>query len=133
MRLHLQHLFGIQHLGACGGSLLSTNLMNPKLTMKIIARLWMAIGKPPSIGVDKTTMKIHAKLAEVNSEATFQLHKRSQNIHILVEDSNTRIKDLRGSNDELERLNGVLARSLERLEDQHRKFVKEVERMRRLN
>ena len=80
------------------------------------------------MGIDKTTITIHAKLAEVNSEATFQLHKRSQNIHIIVEDNNARIKELKGSNNELERLNGVLARSLERLEDQHTKFVHKVER-----
>ena len=104
-------------------------MINPKLTIKIIARLWMAIGKPPSIGVDKTTLEIHAKLAEVNSAATVELHKRSQDIHGLVKTNNKDIEVLKNSNGELERLNGVLVRSLERLEDQHRKFVKQAERM----
>ena len=97
--------------------------------MKATARLWMAIGKPPPLGIDGTMAKIHGKLAEVNSEAMIQLHKRSQKIHITVEDNNAHIKKLETSNSELERLNGVLARSLERLEEQHRKFVREVEGM----
>lgn len=97
--------------------------------MKATARLWMAIGKPPSLGIDGTMATIHGKLAEVNSEAMIQLHKRSQKIHITVEDNNTHIKKLETSNSELERLNGVLARSLERLEEQHKKFVREVEGM----
>lgn len=96
--------------------------------MSSIARLWMAIGKPPSIGIDKTAAAIHAKLTEVISEAARQLHKRSQNILITGEDSNARIKELKGSNDKLERSNGVLVRSLERLEEQHKKFLQEVER-----
>ena len=89
----------------------------------------MAIGKPPSLGIDETVAKIHGKLAEVNSEAMIQLHKRSQKIHIVVEDNNVHIKKLETSNMELERLNGVLTRSLERLEVQHEKFVQEVKRM----
>ena len=118
--------------------------MISKLTVRVIARLWMAIGKPPSIGVDRTTAKIHAKLVQVNSEATLQLHKRSQDIQNIVKDNNTCIKDLKRSNHKLVRSNGVLARSnrdlarsngdlarsLEKLKDQNRKFAKEVERMR---
>ena len=86
----------------------------------------MAIGKPPSIGVDKTTIEIHAKLAEINSAATVELHKRSQDTHCVVKDNNKHIRALKNSNDELKRLNGVLARSLERLENQHRSLVEEV-------
>ena len=96
--------------------------------MKVIARFWMAIGKPPSIGIDRTVATIHGKLAEVNSEAMIQLHKRSQKIHTTVEDNNARIKELKNSNYALERSNGVLVTALERLEVQHQKFVQEVER-----
>jgi len=82
----------------------------------------MAIGKPPSMGIDRTVATVHGKLAEINSEAMLQLHRRSRNIQITVEDSNYRIK-------ELKRLNGVLVRSHERLESEYRRFREEVERM----
>ncbi|KAL9118252.1 MAG: hypothetical protein Q9187_005208 [Circinaria calcarea] len=87
----------------------------------------MAIGKPPSLGIDQTVATLHAKLAEVNSEAMIQLHKRSQKIHNTVEDNNARIKELKNSNHALERSNMVLVSALERLEAQHQKFVQEVE------
>lgn len=80
----------------------------------------MAIGKPPSVGIDKTAARVHKKLAEVSSEAMIQLHKRSQSIHVTVEDSNTRIK-------ELERLNAVLVHSYERLLVQYEEFRAQVE------
>jgi hypothetical protein len=40
----------------------------------------MAIGKPPSMGIDITVAMIHSKLAEVNSEAMVLLHSRSLEI-----------------------------------------------------
>jgi predicted nuclease with TOPRIM domain len=80
----------------------------------------MAFGRPPSVGIDKTAAQVHKKLAEVSSEAMIQLHKRSQSIHVTVEDSNDRIK-------KLELLNGVLVDSYGRLAAQYEEFKKRVE------
>ena len=96
---------------------------------KVVARLWRAIGKPPSLGIDRTMAIIHGKLAEVTSQANIQLHHRSKKIQLTVEDNNVHIKKLQVSNVELERLNGLLQRSLERLEIQHEEFVAQVESM----
>ena len=77
----------------------------------------MAIGRPPSIGVDKTVTLIHSQLAEVNSEATRLLHKRNRDIHELVAASNNEIADLKESNQRLETNNRVLLATLNRLEE----------------
>ncbi|KAI9858315.1 MAG: hypothetical protein M1813_007590 [Trichoglossum hirsutum] len=45
-----------------------------------LVRFRMAIGKPPSMGIDITVATIHSKLAEVNSEAMVLLHSRSLEI-----------------------------------------------------
>ena len=90
-------------------------------------RLWSAVGRPPSLGIDRTVATIHAKLAEVNSETMIELHKRSQNIYITVKESDKRIKESGIEIKELRRSNGVLVRALERLENDHRKFVQEAE------
>ena len=82
----------------------------------------MAIGKPPSMGIDLTAETIQAKLANVTTECRFQLHSRTKQINTIVEDSNARIKYL-------QRENAVLLGSLERLDADHRKFVQEVEGM----
>ena len=81
----------------------------------------MAIGRPPPIGIDKITVAIQGKLAEVNFEAGRQLHKRSRDIQTTGDDSNARIKTL-------ESLNGALVRSLERLEAQYKKLDLEFKR-----
>jgi len=68
----------------------------------------MAIGKPPSMGIDVTVATIHGKLAEVNSEAMVLLHSRSQEIHKGVQELQAenkqlldRTKQLKQQNDEL--------------------------------
>jgi hypothetical protein len=80
----------------------------------------MAIGRPPSRGIDKTAAQVHRKLAEVSSEAMFHLHKRSQSIHVTVRDSNTQIKDL-------QRQNKVLVHAYEHLAANYDRFREEVE------
>ena len=103
-----------------------------QLTVEVTARLWLAIGKPPSLGIDETMAKIHGKLAEVTLQANIQLHKRNKEIHFIVEDNNEHIKNLETSNLELKKLNEDLTRSLQRLELQHKKYVEEVKSMRPL-
>ncbi|KAE9370953.1 hypothetical protein N431DRAFT_379747 [Stipitochalara longipes BDJ] len=56
-------------------------------------RLWMAIGNPPAMGVEKTASIIHGKLAEVTSEAMLNLHKRNQQIQLTVEESKVKIEE----------------------------------------
>jgi len=53
------------------------------------------------MGIDRTVATVNRKLAEINSEAMLQLHKRNREMQITGEDSNHRIK-------ELERLHGDL-------------------------
>lgn len=45
------------------------------------------------MGIDRTTTLIHSKLAEVSSEANFMLHKRNQEINIIVKESQITIKE----------------------------------------
>jgi hypothetical protein len=65
----------------------------------------MAIGKPPSMGIDRTTALIHSKLAEVTSEAMVQLHKRNQRIEITVQESQITIEE---SHSTIQRLESML-------------------------
>ena len=97
-----------------------------KYFTRLSTRLWSAVGKPPSLGIDRTVATIHGKLAEVNAEAMIQLHKRSQKIFETVEESNVRIKESSTEIKKLKRTNGALVRALERLETDHLKFVQEV-------
>jgi hypothetical protein len=80
----------------------------------------MAIGRPPSMGIDKTAANVHKKLAEVSSGAMIELHKRSQNIYKTVEDTRSTIN-------RLERLNMVLVSAHERVEKEYREFRLAVE------
>jgi len=54
----------------------------------------MAIIAPPSMGIDKVAALIHKTLAEINSEAMYGLHGRSQNIETQVVRSGETIKQL---------------------------------------
>ena len=80
----------------------------------------MAIGRPPSMGIDKTASVVHKKLAEVSSTAMIELHKRSQSIYNTVESTKSRINNL-------ERLNMVLVSANERLEKEYKEFRLAVE------
>ena len=67
-----------------------------------------AVGKPPSMGINKTILSIQGKLGEVNSEANYQLHVRNKKIQETVyglELSNGRLEQqsrhLANQNDEL--------------------------------
>ena len=62
----------------------------------------MAIGNPPSIGVEKTASTIHGKLAEVTSEAMVQLHKRNQRIELTVQESKRTVEELHSTIQQLE-------------------------------
>lgn len=87
----------------------------------------MAIGKPPSMGIDNTVTTIHKNLAELNSQAMFHLHKRSQATFETVERSRQEIESLTKRIGDLTDTNGVLTRSLKRLEDQYDNFKQEIE------
>jgi hypothetical protein len=66
----------------------------------------MAVGMPPSIGIDATVATIHGRLAEVNSEAMVLLHSRSKDIH-------EGIQKLQHDNEELKRHNKELREQVE--------------------
>ena len=55
------------------------------LTRQIV-RLWSAIGRPPSIGIEVTVATIQGKLAEVNGEAMILLHSRGRDIYNTVQE-----------------------------------------------
>lgn len=94
----------------------------------------MAIFSPPSIGVDRTAALIHKTLAEINSEAMYGLHGRSQHIQQTTEElraeavsSNERLKELESHN---RILLGLLEQHKELLQEQREGFSaykKEVE------
>ncbi|KAH0543405.1 hypothetical protein FGG08_002263 [Glutinoglossum americanum] len=82
-------------------------------------RLRMALGKPPSMGIDVTAAAIHSRLAEVNSEAMVLLHHRSKETHENTEKIKTQNKKLQdiaeSSKTEIEglrRLNEILQAEL---------------------
>ena len=50
----------------------------------VAVRLWMAIGRPPSLGVDLVEKSIQQKLSEVGSEAMVLLHSRNRDIFVNV-------------------------------------------------
>ena len=88
----------------------------------------MALIKPPSLGIDKTVSIIHKALAEVNLEATVQLHKRNKAIQVTVDDSHSQIQQLHKDNEELKIKNESLYTSLTDLKAQYNKYVEGVER-----
>ena len=55
----------------------------------------MAIIAPSSMGIDKAAAVIHKTLAEINSEAMYGLHGRSQNIETQVVSSGKNIDQLK--------------------------------------
>ncbi|MCJ1385588.1 hypothetical protein MMC17_008711 [Xylographa soralifera] len=82
-------------------------------------RLWRAIGRPPSMGIDNTVGAIRGKLAAVNAEAMIQLHKRTKNIDVTVQESHREIKKLKDLND-------VLVASYKHLQEDYQAFREEV-------
>jgi hypothetical protein len=80
----------------------------------------MAIGRPPAMGIDKTTAVIHKQLASINAEALVELHKRARSIYELVDESHNEITELRKRNmeqksviDDIQRQNEELSRRIE--------------------
>ncbi|KFX86685.1 hypothetical protein V490_08931, partial [Pseudogymnoascus sp. VKM F-3557] len=79
---------------------------------RLSVRIWMSIGRPPSIGIDNTASTIKGKLADVNSQAMVLLHERTRAIQITLEEgqaennkshqqSQTEIRILQQKNDNL--------------------------------
>ena len=87
----------------------------------------MAVGRPPSLGIDKTKAMINGKLAEINVEVNILLHKRHQRIDSRTEESHDKIEDSNQQIMSLRKENSILIESLGRLNDQYIKFQKEVE------
>ena len=71
------------------------------------------------MGIDKTVGAIRGKLAAVNAEAMIQLHKRTQNIDLTVQESHQEIKKLKDLND-------VLVASYKHLQEQYQAFREEI-------
>lgn len=100
----------------------------------------MAIIKPPSMGIDNIATSIHKNLAEINSEAMYGLHSRSQNIENQVVISGETIQELKTQANEaalvrkrMEATNDELCIALQ---EQRRKFdayVQEVQRESKIN
>ncbi|MCJ1438053.1 hypothetical protein MMC27_007440 [Xylographa pallens] len=88
-------------------------------------RLWRAIGRPPSMGIDNTVGAIRGKLAAVNAEAMIQLHKRTKNIDLTVQESHREIKKLKDLND-------VLVASYKHLQEDYQAFREEITERERL-
>lgn len=94
----------------------------------------MAIIAPPSIGVDAAAALIHKTLAEINSEAMFGLHGRSQKIETQVVKSGQTIEELQAqvisSNEKLKRMeatNDILLVYLKEQKEKFEVYKKEVE------
>ena len=75
-----------------------------------------AIGRPPSIGIDRTVTLIHSQLAELSSEATRLLHKRNLDILNRVTNLKNQTAGLEDANKRLQEQNRVLFDALQRLE-----------------
>jgi intracellular sulfur oxidation DsrE/DsrF family protein len=104
-------------------------------THVLVARLWVAIIAPPSVGIDRITASIHKNLAEINAEAMFRLHERSQNIEIEVVNSGKTIQQLKLDAEEssrvmkrMEATNEELLLSLKEQREKMNAYVCEVER-----
>ena len=73
------------------------------LTRLQIVRLWSAIGRPPSIGIEVTVSTIQGKLAEVNGEAMILLHSRGRDIYNSVQElkkDNKKLQETADSSEE---------------------------------
>jgi hypothetical protein len=104
-------------------------------THDFVARIWVAIIAPPSVGIDRITASIHKNLAEINAEAMFRLHERSQNIETEVVNSGRTIQQLKLDAEEssramkrMEATNEELLLSLKEQRDKMNAYVREVER-----
>ena len=100
----------------------------------------MAIIAPPSMGVEKIATLVHKTLAEINSEAMYGLHSRSQNIETQVVRSGQTIEQLQtqvaNSNAHAKRMednNDLLRQSLKELMKNFEAYKKDVEREHPLN
>jgi hypothetical protein len=88
------------------------------------------------MGIDETTTKVHKKLAEVNSEAMIQLHKRSHKMHELIEGMERSVKVLREEAEENRKRITLLldesaqskARYIEAQEQRRRKWMAMISR-----
>jgi hypothetical protein len=87
----------------------------------------MAIGKPPSMGIDRTTALIHCKLAEVSLEANFLLHKQNQEINIIVKESQITITESQATVEESHAKIQILQHLLENEKIQNEKFRRQQE------
>jgi hypothetical protein len=86
----------------------------------------VAIMQPPSMGIDKIATSIHKNLAEINSEAMYGLHHRSQNIETQVVSSGETIQRLKAQADEaaiaMKRMEATNDELRLALQEQRRKF-----------
>ena len=71
------------------------------------------------MGIDNTVGAIRGKLAAVNAEAMIQLHKRTKNIDLTVQESHREIKKLKDLND-------VLVASYRHLQEDYQAFREEI-------
>jgi hypothetical protein len=113
-----------------------------KVNGSAIGRLTMAIITPSSMGIDKAAAVIHKTLAEINSEAMYGLHGRSQNIETQVVSSGKNIDQLKAeaislkaeainSSERLKRMeatNDLLRRYLQEQKEQFEAYKRSVER-----
>jgi hypothetical protein len=104
-------------------------------THDFVARIWVAIIAPPSVGIDRITASIHKNLAEINAEAMFGLHNRSRNIETEVVNSGKTIQQLKLDAEEssrtmkrMEATNEELLLSLNEQREKMNAYIREVER-----
>jgi hypothetical protein len=87
------------------------------------------------VGVDKIAASIHKSLAEINSEAMYGLHHRSQNIETQVITSGATIQQLKCQADEdaraKKRMESTIDALLFSLSEQEKKFEAYVEEVKR--
>jgi regulator of replication initiation timing len=106
-----------------------------KVNGSAIGRLTMAIITPSSMGIDKAAAVIHKTLAEINSEAMYGLHGRSQNIETQVVSSGKNIDQLKAeaisSSEKLKRMeatNDLLRQYLQEQKEHFEAYKRSVER-----
>lgn len=94
-----------------------------------LARLWMAIGVPPSRGIEKNAITVHQTLAKVSAAAMFNLHKRNQDIQVTVEKSHDELEKQSNKLEKLNRQNEILMDAYDRLYESYQSFRHDVESM----
>jgi hypothetical protein len=129
---YFAHFFGEYHPFVLSG----------KAEYSIIVRLALGIIAPSSLGINKVAALIHKTMAEINSEAMYGLHGRSQNIETKVVNSEQMIERLEAevasSNEKLSALqlhakrmeanNDLLRQYLDKQKTEFDEYQKEVER-----